>query len=413
MLHSLKCKIILAACLLLLALLASNSSFGFVSANKTEESKSAEGVNQNENEQQTSPTKEPRRMLDWQRYQRMYKKHYKSLTEQAFRFKEFLSHWLRVAASRIAYHQKKSPYYLELNRLSDQSIEELRAKYGVKPSDDDLKFLNLNPHDVSAQISPGGERFKRGANFFSSLFQGGGGGSKSKDELMIDHRTSGCLQQDQIDQGDCGSCYAMAMIKLYEWMYCTNNNGNSNKDEKFIKFSEQILVDCGKPSGLKGCERGSYNAAMKFIDSYGLLASKKHPYVGVEQQCPMEQNSELTREMESRKPKTSDAKPLRIREWVDYLKERPLLVYLFLDDDLWDYGGGLFTYRKDKPKELPNCDKSLGHFMVLVGHGRVDGQEYWLLANSYGNEWGEGGYMRLAKAGDDCIGSLLSIKAEF
>lgn len=50
------------------------------------------------------------------------------------------------------------------------------------------------------------------------------------------------------------------------------------------------------------------------------------------------------------------------------------------------------------------CDKKRGHAMLLVGHGRERGVEYWLFKNSHGARWGESGYYKLNKeTGAGCL----------
>lgn len=39
------------------------------------------------------------------------------------------------------------------------------------------------------------------------------------------------------------------------------------------------------------------------------------------------------------------------------------------------------------------------HGLVVVGGGREDGQEYWLLRNLFGIHWAEGGHYKLNKRG--------------
>lgn len=47
----------------------------------------------------------------------------------------------------------------------------------------------------------------------------------------------------------------------------------------------------------------------------------------------------------------------------------------------------------------PDCSNDLNHAMLLVGFGtdNVTGLDYWLLRNSYGESWGENGYIRMTR----------------
>lgn len=57
-----------------------------------------------------------------------------------------------------------------------------------------------------------------------------------------------------------------------------------------------------------------------------------------------------------------------------------------------------------KDKECKNGVTDINHAILIVGYGvEGDGTKYWIIKNSYGTTWGNGGYMKLAKdAGNLC-----------
>jgi C1A family cysteine protease len=47
----------------------------------------------------------------------------------------------------------------------------------------------------------------------------------------------------------------------------------------------------------------------------------------------------------------------------------------------------------------PECKGNVNHAMLLVGFGTdpIDG-DFWILKNSYGYSWGEGGFIRMSRS---------------
>merc|ERR1719402_14105 len=65
------------------------------------------------------------------------------------------------------------------------------------------------------------------------------------------------------------------------------------------------------------------------------------------------------------------------------------------DTAFQNYAGGIFA----------GCetDKAPNHAVAVVGYGTTDGgEDFWLIKNSWGADWGEGGFMRIKRGVGMC-----------
>ena len=62
----------------------------------------------------------------------------------------------------------------------------------------------------------------------------------------------------------------------------------------------------------------------------------------------------------------------------------------------------------------PFSDYKTDHAILVVGYGSENGLDYWLIKNSWGPDWGEGGYIRMKRGVNMCgIGkSLAAVSCE-
>jgi len=186
------------------------------------------------------------------------------------------------------------------------------------------------------------------------------------------------------DQGNCGSCWAFSAAQNAEGMWAAAGNTLS-------KFSPQQLVDCATAAkyGCQGCDGGYPDKAGQYIvDVGGIELEEDYPYEGVQGSCRFNKNRIAATFKGG--VETIEANDDALAEYL--VTYGPTMVGVHADLKWQLYTGGIITSK---------C-YLFNHAVLAVGYGVENKQKFWIIKNSWGESWGEDGYIRITR-GDNCL----------
>ncbi|CAN6206290.1 unnamed protein product [Urochloa humidicola] len=262
--------------------------------------------------------------------------------------------------------RKDVPYKLGLNKFSDLTLEEFTATYTGAKLGAEAAAARGAPRDAERQ----------------PLVAAGDAPS------AWDWRDHGAVTAVK-DQGPCGSCWAFSMVGAVEGI-------NAITTGNLLTLSEQQVLDC---SGYGDCNGGDTYGSFYYAINNGLTLDQcgKVPYYpGYEaQQQPCR--------FDPSKPPVVKVDAIY---WGSYAYEADLKQEVFRQPvsvlidassfEFQSYQEGVFT---------GPCGTSQDHAVLLVGYGATaDGTKYWIVKNSWGEDWGEKGYIRMKRDISDMRG---------
>lgn len=198
------------------------------------------------------------------------------------------------------------------------------------------------------------------------------------------------------NQGACGSCWAFSTTGALE-------GAKFVKTGELVLLSEQNLIDCDHQD--LGCRGGLMDNAFKFDEkSGGLCSEDDYPYEA-------KQNDECRTDC-------TDVPGSIVKTFIDVPpgSEKALLSAIAMQPISIAIQASQFVFQFYKSGVITDdsCGKSgnIDHGVLAVGYGTdLETQEpYFLVKNSWGDKWGDNGFVKIGRRSDNQYGKCSILK---
>jgi len=225
------------------------------------------------------------------------------------------------------------------------------------------------------------------------------------------------------DQSDCGSCWAFGSTEAFEDRRCVSS-GND------VEFSSDDTAGCckGLSCGFSmGCNGGQPSAALNWMCHTGVVTGGDFTDIGKGSSCkPYElekcahhvapspgipacptgetsiqckkscSESGYTKSYTEDKTKCAKAFSVHGETAImnSLMQQGPLAVAFTVYSDFPTYKSGVYQHTSGQMLG--------GHAVEMVGWGTENGTPYWLIKNSWNEDWGDHGYFKIKRGSDEC-----------
>lgn len=276
---------------------------------------------------------------------------------------------------------KKTLTAKQIQNLQDQ-LNATHASWHAK--ENPHSFLTLNQKKALMGVVPDKE-FKQEVRTAAAAAQG----ILPSFDPAVDWRTKNGGKVTPVkDQGTCGSCVSFGTVGLMEAMAMIEYNETLDLSEADLHFCSSHGENCN----------GWYpSQAIRSVTERGVTDEAHFSYAsafsGGLPHCILSSG------------RAQCLYKFQTFNWIifdayrkDYLTHHgPMIACLTVYDDFFSYGGGVYRHVTGQ--------RAGGHCILVVGYSQAEG--CWICKNSWGSEWGDAGFFKIAY-GECGIDSLLS-----
>ncbi|KAG1702414.1 Cathepsin L [Nymphon striatum] len=278
----------------------------------------------------------------WHNFKAKFGKSHGSFREEMKRMDVFVSNLRFVKEHQAKFAAGKVSYNVAINEYADMTTQEF---VGI-----------MNGYKMSNQTSEG------------STFLPPSGVELPK---TVDWTKKGYVTGIK-SQGQCGSCWSFF----------------GDRFSRRTTFQE-------KPESNGGCEGGLMDNAFKYIKSNkGVDTEKSYPYTAKDGTCHFKKQDIGATDSGFAAITSGDENALKKA----VATVGPISIGIDASHQSFQlYSEGVYNE--------PKCSSTrLDHGVLAVGYGSDNGKDYWLVKNSWGTGWGEKGYIKMTRNGNNQCG---------
>jgi len=201
--------------------------------------------------------------------------------------------------------------------------------------------------------------------------------------------------QPVVAQGDCGSCYTISTVHM---LTARNRIKHGNKLQP--AFSVSFPLYCSEYN--QGCDGGYGFLQSKWSEDVGLVPESCARFSTGGGSCQLTPSCNLGHKRYRAVNHHyvggyyggSAEEPIRS----ELVNNGPVVMSFEPKEDFMYYSNGIY---RSAPSKIHQEWEQVDHAVLLVGYGAEKGQAFWTMQNSWGDDWGEEGYFRMARGSDE------------